>query len=250
MSFRADRMAFSSHRFTYLYSDTRAWRPCLDDVHGALPQHHYWKEDLVTGQPIVLTVALACFASAAAAQDSGGLTLRAFGGASNLKGTDSTLAATSVPLSFSSGTLAGGAIGYNYANSRWNSEVEFIYRSSSAGSGRTGEYASTAVMINGRYELRSNGALTPYLGAGLGYVTEIDFDVTSGTGAGEYSDRGLLGGQLIIGASWALGDSWQLFGEARYFTLLETPNLANLAGDTLRADYRSADIIVGFTFGF
>jgi opacity protein-like surface antigen len=207
----------------------------------------------VTGHPIAFSVALACLAflaSAATAQDNGGLTLRAFGGGSHLQGTESTVAASSAPLSFSPSTLAGGAIGYNYANSRWHSEVEFIYRSSNADSGRAGEYASTAVMINGRYELPSNGALTPYLGAGLGYVTEIDFDVTSGAGAGEYSDRGLLGGQLILGASWALSDTWQLFGEARYFTLFETPTLESAVGDSLSASYRSADIIVGLTYGF
>jgi opacity protein-like surface antigen len=156
-------------------------------------------------------------------------------------------------LSFWGSTLAGGAVGYNYTDSPWSSEVEFAYRSSSAknfapGVATGGEYASTSIMVNGRYSFATGGALQLYVGAGLGYVTEIDFDLVGGPNAGEYSDRGLFAGQIMLGADWALDDNWSLFGEVRY-SATETPNLSG-TGRTLRAAYSSTDILAGLTYSF
>jgi opacity protein-like surface antigen len=103
-------------------------------------------------------------------------------------------------------------------------------------------------MLNGYY-LFSRGSFTPYAGFGLGYVTEIDFDVTSGSGIGEYNDRGLLAWQAILGADYALSDSLSLFGEARYFAT-ETPTLDGPNGATLSADYDTLDFLAGVSFRF
>ena len=90
----------------------------------------------------------------------------------------------------------------------------------------------------------------PYIGAGLGYVTEIDLDLGGASpDAGEYSDRGLLAGQIILGADWGLADQWSLFGEIRYFAT-RTPKLSNDNGDTLEASYRTTDVLVGLTCRF
>jgi opacity protein-like surface antigen len=202
----------------------------------------------------LLCFALVLVGTPAAAEDPGGFYLRAFGGLSGLQRSDVTVGGSTAPLSFSALTLAGGAIGYNYGDSPWRSEIEFAYRSSeannlAAGLGSTGEYASTSIMLNGRYTFQTSGAFQPYVGAGVGYVTEIDFDLGGGPNAGEYSDRGLLAGQMIIGADMDLGGNWALFGEARYF-VTESPTLKNASGATLSADYRSLDLLAGITYSF
>ncbi len=52
-------------------------------------------------------------------------------------------------------------------------------------------------MINGYHDFDRVGAWTPYVGAGVGYVTEIDFDISGGIAAGEYNDRGGFAWQAI-----------------------------------------------------
>jgi opacity protein-like surface antigen len=103
-------------------------------------------------------------------------------------------------------------------------------------------------MLNGYY-LFSRGTFTPYAGLGLGYVTEIDFDVTSGPAIGEYSNRGLFAWQAVLGADYAVSDQVSLFGELRYFAT-ETPSLTNAGGATLKADYDTIDILAGVSFRF
>jgi opacity protein-like surface antigen len=208
------------------------------------------KESPVTARTTVFGAIFACLASAATAQDSGGFTLRAFGGLSDLQGTDISLRGLTSAGSFSSSTIAGGAVGYDYPDSPWRSEIEFAYRSSEASGKVTGDYASTSIMVNGRYSFPTTGPVTPYVGAGLGFITEIDFDVTSQPNAGQYNDRGGLAGQIMLGADWSLNETWTLFGEVRYFTTADTPTLKNKAGDTLKASYRSTDVVVGVTYNF
>ncbi|MCE2750176.1 MAG: porin family protein [Rhodobacter sp.] len=204
----------------------------------------------MTERTTVFGVIFACLASAAAAQDSGGYTLRAFGGLSDLQGTDVSLRGITSSISFSSSTIAGGAVGYDYPDSPWRSEIEFVYRSSEASGKLSGDYASTSIMLNGRYSFPVSGPVRPYVGAGIGFITEIDFDVTSQPNAGQYNDRGGLAGQIMLGADWPLNETWTLFGEARYFTTADTPTLTNNAGNTLKASYRSTDIVAGVIFNF
>lgn len=194
-----------------------------------------------------LILSLIILAAPAAAQDAG-YYAKAFGGLSALQGNSASFGSTAQPLSYDSGTTLGGAIGYDYGDRPFRAELEFAYRSGEA-TGVTGDYASTTFALNGYYVFAGNGRLKPYVGLGLGYVTEIDFDVTSGANAGEYSDRGLLAGQAMLGADYALSDSLSLFGELRYFTT-ETPNLSGIGGATLRADYNTLDLIAGLSFKF
>jgi opacity protein-like surface antigen len=194
-----------------------------------------------------LTVLLALAASPAIAQDTAYYT-KLFGGFSALQGSSADLGGAPQSLSYDGGAIYGGAFGYDYGDRPFRADLEFAYRSDEATGAIGGDYASTTVMLNGYY-LFSRGRLTPYAGLGLGYVTEIDFDVTSGPGIGEYSDRGLFAWQAILGADYALSDSLSLFGEARYFAT-ETPTLAGPGGATLSADYDTIDLLAGVTFRF
>lgn len=194
-----------------------------------------------------LAVLLALVAGPAAAEGPG-YYAKLFGGISSLQGNSAELGGTSQPLSYDSGAIYGGAIGYDYGDRPFRAELEFAYRTGEASGAFGGDYASTTVMLNGYYRF-SRGSFTPYAGLGLGYVTEIDFDVTSGPGIGEYSDRGLLAWQLVLGTDYALSDSVSLFGEARYFAT-ETPTLAGPGGASLSAGYDTVDLLAGVSFRF
>ena len=90
--------------------------------------------------------------------------------------------------------------------------------------------------------------MTPYVGAGIAYITEIDFDVSGGSASGEYSDRGGIGYQLMAGVDYALSDRWSLNGEVRYFDA-GSQDLSG-SGGSLKADYQTLDLIIGTSFNF
>ena len=194
-----------------------------------------------------LAVLLALSAGPAVAQDTAYYT-KLFGGFSSLQGDSAELGTAPQSLSYDGGVIYGGAFGYDYGDRPFRAELEFAYRSDEATGGIGGDYASTTLMLNGYY-LFSLGSFTPYTGIGLGYVTEIDFDVTGGPDIGEYSDRGLFAWQAILGADYAISEQVSLFGEARYFAT-ETPTLEGPGGATLSADYDAIDILAGVTFRF
>jgi opacity protein-like surface antigen len=194
-----------------------------------------------------LAVLLLLSAGPATAQDTAYYT-KLFGGFSSLQGDSADLGGASQSLSYDGGAVYGGAFGYDYGDRPFRAELEFAYRSDEATGTIGGDYASTTFMLNGYY-LFSRGPVTPYAGLGIGYVTEIDFDVTSGPGIGEYNDRGLLAWQLVLGADYAVTDTLSLFGEARYFAS-ESPTLEGPGGATLSADYDSFDLLAGLAFRF
>jgi opacity protein-like surface antigen len=192
--------------------------------------------------------------TAAQAQDLGNYYLKGTVGLSALQGNDVTLDGSTSDRSYDAGIAAGGAIGYNFANNPFRAEAEFMYRSGEAkdlpvGVGTGGDYASTTLMLNGYYAFATDTQFTPYVGAGLGYVTEIDFDIAGPTGEVEYSDRGLLAYQIMVGTEYAINDQLSLFGEARYFTV-DSPKLSASDGSILEADYNTLELLAGVTWSF
>ncbi len=194
-----------------------------------------------------LALAAALFTQPAFANGDG-FYLKVFGGASMLSDTDVTLSGSLEPdVSFGSGSTFGGAVGYGYENSPISAELEFAYRSGDSESGATsgGDFASTALMLNGVWSFGQSGRLSPYAGAGLGYVTEIDFDVP---GAGEFNDRGGIAWQVFGGVSYAVSERASLFGELRYFDA--GSRTLDGVGGSLDADYSTIDVVAGVTFSF
>ena len=190
----------------------------------------------------------------AAAQDAGGYYTKVFGGLSSLRGDSLTLGGATSTLSYDTGATFGGAVGYDYANSPLRAELEFVYRSGDAtglpvGVGTGGDFASTSLMINGYYMFETAGKLKPYAGLGIGYVTEIDFDIEGGTAAGEYSDRGLLAYQAMVGAEYPISKRLSVYGEARYFSA-GNADLTGPGGATLSADYDTFDVTAGIALKF
>ncbi|GFE48826.1 hypothetical protein So717_05790 [Roseobacter cerasinus] len=202
-----------------------------------------------------LAALLSCAAVTARGQDGGsGLYGGLFGGLSALQGDEFTLGGATTTLNFDSGATAGVTLGYDYSGSPWRSEIEFAYRTGDAsnfsgGAGAGGDLASTALMFNGYYQFATRSAWQPYVGAGLGVATEIDFDIEGGSAAGEYSDSGIFAAQVMAGTRYALSERVSLYGEVRYFTA-GSPDLETDGGQVLTVDYDTLDLIAGVAFRF
>jgi opacity protein-like surface antigen len=202
---------------------------------------------------VSLGIALALSAPLSALAEDGSFYVRAFGGASSLSSTD-MIGSITGNADFDTGTIAGGAIGYDYKGSPFRSEIEWTYRSADAqafGGGATGDFASTTLSVVGYYDLAGvdpSGQFTPYVGLGIGIPTQVDLDISGGTAPGEYTDNGGAAWQAILGAAWAVNDRWALTGELRYFDAGSRDLSSN--GNTLTADYQTVDVALGLRLSF
>ncbi|MEM7630438.1 MAG: outer membrane beta-barrel protein [Pseudomonadota bacterium] len=191
-------------------------------------------------------------ATTLSAQADGSYYVKLFGGASDLRSDTLSFGGAVSDATFDTGVVAGGAFGYDYAGSPWRAEVEYAYRSSdvtpAASFGTGGDFASTALMVNGIYTFSTPGAVQPYVGVGLGFLTEVDLDIDAGPAAGEYEDSGVFAAQVIVGAAYPVSDRVDLYGELRYFTA-GSQTLDGAAG-AIEADYDSFDAIIGLTITF
>lgn len=159
-------------------------------------------------------------------------------------------------VDFDFGLIGGGAVGIDI-NDNWRAELEYMYRSNDVddfgGSeidADSGDFASVAIMANAEYRFgRSDQALRPYVGAGLGLIEEIDFDVEGGDDAGEFSDRGAFAFQLMAGADYSLSESWSLGAGVRYFDA-GSVTLDGDGGRELDADYRLTSLLLGVRYSF
>jgi len=78
-----------------------------------------------------------------------------------------------------------------------------------------GSLESSTIYLNAYYDFMHDEAFSPYIGAGIGYAdTDVQF-MPSGVGVIDDSDSG-FSYQLILGASYALNDQLELFGDVRY----------------------------------
>ncbi|MFK7855488.1 MAG: OmpW family outer membrane protein [Granulosicoccus sp.] len=126
-------------------------------------------------------------------------------------------------IAVDSGFTAGLGLRYGYENSRWTSEFGWEYRSNdstiTAADGTelpSGNYASTSFYVNGRYALTEGSAWTPWVGAGLSWLQEVDLDSEGSEGERSFSDSSSVGLQLLAGIDYNLSDQLYLTSEIRY----------------------------------
>jgi len=161
------------------------------------------------------------------------------------------------------GAALGTDIGPGGAGSGWRVEGELSLRSNDVDShslnggaplaGPTGELESTAVMLNAYYDFGSGGAVTPYIGGGLG-LAKVE---ASGFGVGAIpavldDDDTVLAYQLIAGAGYALSPSTELFAEYRWFATDDpdvTTSVATGGVDT-GIEYQTSNVMLGARFRF
>lgn len=131
--------------------------------------------------------------------------------------------------SFDKGMMAGAAAGYFFTDNI-AAEIAWDYRRSDSDSNTfsdgtnfsSGDYASNIFFLNGYYHFNTvmKSKFRPYLGAGLGYVQEIDLDLEAGNVETSYSSDGEFAAQLIVGTSYELTQSWDLTADVRYVRAL------------------------------
>lgn len=161
--------------------------------------------------------------------------------------------------SYDTGFATGVAFGYRYGNG-WSAEIDWEYRSNdndevSFTDGTRfddGDIASNVFYVNGYYTFEEAfGRLRPYVGAGLGWVQEIDLDLESGGIETSYSGDGDIAWQLMVGAEADIAENWRIQGGLRYGRITGVDLAAeNGAGKIKDLDYETWTVGVGVVYDF
>lgn len=112
-----------------------------------------------------------------------------------------------------------------------------------------GDLKSTSVFANIYYDFNRDGMIRPYVGAGLGY-SDISVDY-SPSGVGIIDDsEGKFAYQIKGGASWAISDKIDLFGEAVYRATDDVELTNDLFPGTLNIENTQTVLSVGARYRF
>lgn len=183
-------------------------------------------------------------------------------GSSTLTETGPNGAGSGLRAEFGGGSGWGGDFGWRYGNG-WAAEIEWNYRSHNLDSlskaglnlASDGDFASNTFLLNGLRRFPTGGAWTPYIGAGLGWVQEIDIDIKPIGGGVErsYSKSGEFAFQLIAGAEYAITPNWRLTADARWLRVGSVTldnEVANSGGKAGPLDYNPFSVQVGIRYSF
>jgi len=156
---------------------------------------------------------------------------------------------------FGGGLGFGAAVGRRFGNGwavelAWDERGNYLRRV--GGVSVDGNIFSELVLLNGYYRFPARGALRPFIGAGLGYVVAVDIDVDRNGSEQEYSRKGGVAVQAIVGAEYSLSPRWRLSGDARWSSVDSGTFKASNAGNTLigKPKYRPASLNFGVSYLF
>jgi outer membrane protein W len=213
---------------------------------------------------IILTVST-LISNAAFADDTGKWSVKLYGGISTMG--DQSIEQTGVPgvtgatgtINSDNGFMAGGSVGYNYTNNL-SVELAWDYRSNDSKtnfSDRTsfndGNFASNIFFVNGKYTFDTipQTNLRPYIGAGLGYVQEIDLDLVNGGVEYSYSKNNEMAYQFMTGITYTLTKKIDLDAGLRYVRV-DSINLKreNGSGELRNVDYDPLSLAIGLSYKF
>ena len=152
------------------------------------------------------------------------------------------------------GYALSGAVGYKYHNGL-RAELEIAYRNNDVDShksngatlaGPGGEVDSVAFMANGYYDIENDTAITPYVGAGIGFAV-VDVDGYNNAGTSIVSDDDtVFAYQGIAGVDFEVQDNVALFTEYKYFATSDVDVQA--AGGSTDMNYDNHSIMAGVKF--
>ncbi len=141
-------------------------------------------------------------------------------GFSSLGADGLTIEGSEGQASYDSGFATGLGFGYDYGNG-WRSELDFEYRTNEYSKVRRpvdpgaalkgGPFSSAILYLNGIYQFSvQEWSVKPFVGLGIGWIQEIDFDV-SGNGADRsFSDSGDFAYRMMAGFEKSLSERWSL----------------------------------------
>ena len=174
----------------------------------------------------------------------------------DLKDNDFQVAPGTIDTKYDSGTGFGITLGRTYGALR--GEVEFTARMNDVEShslngsatlpGSSGEAKSNAFMVNGYYDIATNTAFTPYIGAGIG-MAKVKFENFGVTPIPDVldDDGTQFAYQLMVGGDVKVSDTWKLFAEYRYFATADvdvtTSNVTGAVDNSI--SYGTNNVLIG-----
>lgn len=187
------------------------------------------------------TVVLLMAPLTVAAQDVPGHYVSIYGGPSAMPSTSfsesrATGSTVGGKVAFGSGIGFGMAVGRRFGNG-WAAELALDERGSFldrvGGVAVDGNAFSEVVFLNGYYRFPAWGTVRPFIGAGLGYVIGLDIDVDRDGAEQEYSRRGGVAVQAMVGGEYSLSSRWGLSGDVRWSRMGSGTFKATTPGNTL-----------------
>ncbi|MDM7859478.1 outer membrane beta-barrel protein [Alteromonas sp. ASW11-36] len=222
--------------------------------------HNNLNKPMLTAALIAIT-----FSSSALASDSTWYT-KASVGLSQLSDTSSDATNTAITATdnnrwdanIDSGFYAGAGLGKQISED-FSTELYWEYRTNDSdtqvnanGDSFSGNFASSIFYLNGYYHAYTNGPWHVSLGAGLGWVQEIDLDLEQGSVERSYSGDGDITWQLMFQADYRLNQNWSLATEARWQDLSRVSLDAeeNAVGALDNLDYNPVSLGVNLSYRF
>jgi opacity protein-like surface antigen len=211
---------------------------------------------------MAIAAPLASLAAPTAGADEGWF-VRAYGGISELSDTDGDAVGIDgvdgkADISLDTGFTAGLGAGYRFGNN-WAAELAWEYRSNdnetelpSGAVYDDGNYASSTVFLNGYYHFDRSGRWDPYVGAGVGWLQEVDIDLEDASGEISYSGDGDIGFQVFGGVNYHFSEAWAANAEIRYgmFSDLDLEGESDAPGELQSLDYEPLTIQFGIRYAF
>jgi opacity protein-like surface antigen len=175
-----------------------------------------------------------------------------------VKATDIDSLSGDAQIKLDSGFNAGLGVGYQYSN---NLAVELAWEYRSNGSETTideqsvfneGNYASNMFFVNGFYYFDEVNNWSPYLGAGLSWIQEVDIDLERDGIEQSYSGSSDTGYQIFAGVDYQLTPEWLVQFELRYgsVTDIALDGEEGATGSFDNFDYQTTTSQLGIVYRF
>lgn len=151
-------------------------------------------------------------------------------------------------MTFDSGFLATGAVGYDFAGPfrvegeyGWQkNDLDQLSFDNQFGNFQEGDLKTQSLMVNGYYDVATGSPWSPFVGVGIGWA-KVDLD-TPALPLGDNDD--VFAYQFMAGVTYAIDAQWSVDAQYRYFGTQD----ATIQG----ADFsmNSNDLMVGVRYNF
>ena len=179
----------------------------------------------------------------------------------DLKDFDFNVAPGTVESQFDSGAGFGITLGRSF--DQFRGELEYSSRKNDIKShslnggatlpGSKGEAKSDAFMLNGYYDIDTNSAFVPYLGAGIG-MAKVKFDDFGVAAIPDVlnDSESQFAYQFMAGGEYRFADTWGLFAEYRYFATSDVDVTTTAATGSVSNSiaYKTNNVLLGARFRF
>ncbi len=159
-------------------------------------------------------------------------------------------------IQINSGFVSGLGFGYKY-NQKFAAEIAWEYRTNDSETTLAdgslfseGNYASNTLYLNGYYFITQTTRWSPYVGAGIGWIQEIDLDFESDGVEQSFSGDGEIALQFLAGMEYSLSNNVELNAELKYSQASADLEGENAVGSITELDYDPLTFQLGVSFLF